>query len=163
MKKYGSMKAKARVPRTCGRSLCPSGALIGADLHDLLGVLRRRLGVGVQIQVDVGLDVLDRPVGAGRDRLGGGTGEPEDHGATGDETEQERSVDRAQQRGDLAQVGERLVTCEVLGEEQDDREDHRGRAATAVPMSTGFAVALKVLPAPSFSSSIALAWVQAGL
>ena len=28
---------------------------------------------------------------------------------------------------------------------------------TAVPMSTGFAVALKVLPAPSFSSSRCLA------
>ncbi len=28
---------------------------------------------------------------------------------------------------------------------------------TAVPMSTGFAVALKVLPAPSFSSSSSLA------
>ena len=29
---------------------------------------------------------------------------------------------------------------------------------TAVPMSTGLAVALKVLPAPSFSSSICLAF-----
>ena len=29
---------------------------------------------------------------------------------------------------------------------------------TAVPMSTGFAVALKVLPAPSFSSSVCLAF-----
>ena len=29
---------------------------------------------------------------------------------------------------------------------------------TAVPMSTGFAVALNVLPAPSFSSSRSLAW-----
>ena len=28
---------------------------------------------------------------------------------------------------------------------------------TAVPMSTGFAVALKVLPAPSFSSSMSFA------
>ena len=31
---------------------------------------------------------------------------------------------------------------------------------TAVPMSTGFAVALKVLPAPSFSSSSSLATVK---
>jgi len=33
---------------------------------------------------------------------------------------------------------------------------------TAVPISTGFAVALKVLPAPSFSSSIRLAGSQRG-
>ena len=33
---------------------------------------------------------------------------------------------------------------------------------TAVPISTGLAVALKVLPAPSFSSSMALAWVEIG-
>jgi hypothetical protein len=33
---------------------------------------------------------------------------------------------------------------------------------TAVPMSTGFAVALKVLPAPSFSSSRCLARSKSG-
>jgi len=33
---------------------------------------------------------------------------------------------------------------------------------TAVPIRTGFAVALKVLPAPSFSSSICLAVSQCG-
>ena len=34
---------------------------------------------------------------------------------------------------------------------------------TAVPMSTGLAVALKVLPAPSFSSSSAFARSKSGL
>ena len=34
---------------------------------------------------------------------------------------------------------------------------------TAVPMSTGLAVALKVLPAPSFSSRLSLATSQVGL
>ena len=34
---------------------------------------------------------------------------------------------------------------------------------TAVPMSTGFEVALKVLPAPSFSSRFSLAFSKSGL
>ena len=34
---------------------------------------------------------------------------------------------------------------------------------TAVPISTGLAVALNVLPAPSFSSSSALAWSKSGV
>ena len=33
---------------------------------------------------------------------------------------------------------------------------------TAVPISTGFAVALNVLPAPSFSSNSAFAWSNSG-
>jgi len=40
-----------------------------------------------------------------------------------------------------------------VGQGHDDGENHRVAPTTAVPMSTGFADALNVLPAPSLASS----------
>ena len=48
------------------------------------------------LELDVGLDELDRAVGAGRHRLGRGAGEPVDHRAAGDQAEQERRVEQRQ-------------------------------------------------------------------
>ena len=48
------------------------------------------------VELDVGLDELDRAVGAGRDRLRRRAGEPVDHRAAGDQPEQERRVQQRQ-------------------------------------------------------------------
>src|SRR4029078_11053543 len=62
--------------------------VLRADRDDLLRVLDRRLLAAVKL--DVGLDELDRAVGAGGDRLSGGAGEPVDHRAADDQAEKER-------------------------------------------------------------------------
>ncbi|MPM14466.1 hypothetical protein SDC9_60829 [bioreactor metagenome] len=90
--------------------------VLGADLHDLLGVGLAGAGDRV-VQPDVVPDELDRPVGAGGHRLDGAAGEPVDHGTAGDQAEQER---RVEQREVLDPLGH------ALGEAHDDREDHRG-------------------------------------
>jgi hypothetical protein len=59
------------------------------------------------------------PVGAGRHGLHRRAGEPVDDGAAGDQAEQER---RVEQREPIE------ILRETVGEHDDDREDHRGRA-----------------------------------
>ena len=68
--------------------------VLGADLDHLLAVRDRRLLHAFEL--DVGLDELHRAVGAGGDRLGGGAGEPVDHGAAGDQAQQERRMQQRQ-------------------------------------------------------------------
>ena len=72
--------------------------VLGADFDDLLAVLDASFFDAFQL--DVGLDVLHRAVGAGGDRLGRGPGEPVDHRAAGDQAEQERRV----QQGEFVDV-----------------------------------------------------------
>jgi hypothetical protein len=64
MKKYGSMNAKASVPKKDGQEDVEHALLrvLGADLDDFLGVLDRRLGR--PFELDVPLDELHRAVGA---------------------------------------------------------------------------------------------------
>ncbi len=96
------------------------------------------------LELDVRLDELDRAVGAGRHRLRRGAGEPVDDRAAGDEAEQERRVQQRQlvevRRSGPCVSATMIEKIIVVA------------PTTAVPMSTGLAVALKVLPAPSFSS-----------
>ena len=96
----------------------PFCAYVRADLDDLLAVGDR--GLLDALELDVRLDELDRAVGAGGDGLHAGAGEPVDDRAARDEAEEERRVEQRQLL-DLVGVGE------PVGEEHDDREDHRGR------------------------------------
>ena len=91
--------------------------VLGADFDDLLAV--GDAGGGCAVELDVGLDEFDRAVGAGGDGLRGGAGEPVDHGAAGDQAEDERRVEERE-----------LVDVfgEAVGQGHDDREDHRGGA-----------------------------------
>ena len=107
------------------------------------------------LELDVRLDELDRAVGAGGHRLGRGAGEPVDHRAAGDEAEQER---RVQQRELVA--GSR---CSPLVSTMMIEKIIVVAPTTAVPISTGLAVALNVLPAPSFSSRKCLAFSKFGV
>ncbi len=99
-------------------------------------------------------DELDRPVGARGHRLDGRAREPEDHGATHDQAEQERRVQQREVlRGPWVRPSVRPMMIEKI---------IVVAPTTAVPMSTGLAVALKVFPAPSFSSSMVLAVSHCG-
>ena len=102
----------------------------------------------VAFEPDVRLDELDRAVRARRHGLGGGAGEPVDHRAAGDEPEQER---RVQSRELVDVLREPAVSMTMI------EKIIVVAPTTAVPMRTGFAVALNVLPAPSFSSRLCLA------
>ncbi len=113
---------------------------------------RRLLGA---FELDVRLDELDRAVGAGRHRLRRGAGEPVDDRAAGDEAEQERRVEErqlAEARGCRPLVSATMIEKIIVV-----------APTTAVPMSTGLAVALNVLPAPSFSSRKCLAFSKLGV
>jgi hypothetical protein len=106
------------------------------------------------VQLDVLLDELDGAVGAGGDGLHRGAGEPVDHRAAGDEAEQERRVQDRELRdgsGSRPFVSTMMIEKIIVV-----------APTTAVPMSTGLAVALKVLPAPSFSSRKCLAFSKLG-
>ena len=120
MKKYGSTKAKARVAKNTVRKMlnmpfCAYWVQISTTF-----LLSATEALVLVFQLDVGLDELDGAVGAGGDRLGGRAGEPIDHRAAGDQTEQERRVKDGEVRDQL-----RLQT---LGQHHDDGEDHRGGA-----------------------------------
>jgi len=109
MKKYDSRQAKARVMKKTVRKMfhIPPLRVLRADLHHLLRVAMDAFSALVQL--DVRLDELDRPVGAGGDRLDGGAGEPVDDGAAGDEPRRKGRV----------QDGEELhVRLQPVGEHQ---------------------------------------------
>ena len=96
----------------------PLLGVLGADLDHPAGVLHRGpLRPGVQ--VDGLLDEGHRPVGARGDRLDGGPGEPEDDGAPGDQAQEEGGVHEGQVLDAAAQV---------VGQADNDGEDHGGGA-----------------------------------
>ena len=75
--------------------------------HAALGVLACKLPttrllssiealVGAAIELDVRLDEFDGPIGAGHDRLRRSAGEPINHGAAGDQAQQERRMQQRQ-------------------------------------------------------------------
>ena len=119
MKKKGSTKAKDKRGEEDGDEDVEHAFLrvLGADLDDFFAV--GDAGGGCAFELDVGLDEFDGAVGAGGDGLGAGAGEPVDHGAAGDEAEDERRVEERE----LVHV-----FGEAVGEGHDDREDHRGGA-----------------------------------
>ncbi len=90
--------------------------ILGADLHDFLAVLD---GSRLAVELDVLLDVDDRPVGAGDDGLGGRAGEPVDHRAAHEEAEDDLRLHEAELRDDAA---------EHPFQQDDDAEDHGGGA-----------------------------------
>ena len=92
--------------------------VLGADVDDGLAVLDRGLLDG-GVELDVLLDELDRAVRARGDGLHGCAREPVDDGAAHDEAEQERRV----QDRELVEIA-----LQAVGQEHDDREDHRGGA-----------------------------------
>ena len=127
--------------------------VLGADLHDLLAVGHR--GLRGALELDVRLDELHRPVGAGGHGLGRGAGEPVDHRAAGDEAEQERRVqDREVRRA--ARAGAPAVSARMI------EKIIVVAPTTAVPMSTGLAVALKVLPAAVVLLEVLLGQLEVG-
>ena len=91
--------------------------VLGADLDDFLAV--GDAGCCDAVELDVGLDEFDGAVGAGGDGLRRGAGEPVDHGAAGDQAEDERRVEQRE----LVHVG-----GEAVGERHDDGENHGGGA-----------------------------------
>ena len=110
--------------------------------------------VAAPSKLNVRLDELDGPIGPGDDGLRRCAGEPIDHRAAGDQAQQKR---RVQQRQVI-----RDSSVESVGEHHDDRENSVVAPTTAVPISTGLAVALNVLPAPSLSSRKCLAFSKFG-
>ena len=144
MKKYGSTKAKASVREEDARKMlnmpfCAYWVQISTTF-----LLSSTEAFVDALELDVGLDELDRAVGAGGHRLHRGAGEPVDHRAAGDEAEQERRV-QDRQVLDAARCRPWVSTTMI-------EKIIVVAPTTAVPISTGLAVALKVLPAPSFSS-----------
>jgi hypothetical protein len=69
--------------------------------------------------VDRFLDEGDGPVGAGGHCLNGGPGEPEHHGSSGDQSQKEGGV----HEGEILDA-----PGQVIGQPDDDREDHGGGA-----------------------------------
>ncbi len=121
MKKNGSRNAKASVHEEDDEEDVehPLLRVRRADLDDLLAVGDRRLLDALEL--DVRLDELDGAVGARGHGLHARAREPVDDRAAGDEAEQERRV-QERELLDLRRVGE------PVGQEDDDREDHRRRA-----------------------------------
>ncbi len=76
-------------------------------------------------QLDIGLDELDSPIGAGADGLRGCAGKPVDHRAAGNQSEQEQRIERRK-------IGNqsRIQVPEWVGsvKAHDDGKDHRRRA-----------------------------------
>jgi hypothetical protein len=120
--------------------------VLGADLDHLLAVGDR--GLFRAFELDVGLDELHGAIGASGHGLHGCAGEPIDHRAAGNQAQEEWSV---QQRQLLHIPGQ------PVGQGHDDGEDHGGCAHYGGADQHRLGVALKVLPAPSFSSSKSLA------
>ena len=102
------------------------------------------------VELDVRLDELDRAIRAGRHRLRRRAGEPVDDRAAGDQAEQERRVQQRQLRHQVRRSAPRVSATMI-------EKIIVVAPTTAVPISTGLAVALNVLPAPSFSSSSSFA------
>ena len=149
MKKYGSKNANASVAKNTVEEDVEHALLrvLRADLHHFLAVGDG--GLGGAFQFDVGLDELHRAVSAGGNGLHGSAGEPVDHRAARDQAQQERRVQNRQVREQFRLQA--LVRATMI------EKIMVVAPTTAVPISTGFAVALKVLPAPSFSSRLSLA------
>src|SRR5262249_5647806 len=99
----------------------PTLGIDGANLHHPLAVLDG--GFFCAFQFDVGFDELHGPVGAGRNRLNGSSGEPEDHRASGDETQEERNM-HERQRGHFPSL--KTGQDNDNGENHGCRADHRG-------------------------------------
>ena len=104
-------------------------------------VFESSMSASFLVEVHVLLDVLDGPVGAGGDGLHRGAGEPEDHRAAADEAEQHRGVGQAQVQHAAPCPSSRMIEKIIVV-----------APTTAVPISTGLAVALNVLPAESLAS-----------
>ena len=119
MKKYGSRKAKASVEKNTVRKMLNMPFCAYCVQISTTFLLSATEALVAPVQLDVGLDELDRAVGARGHRLGRGAGEPVDDGAAGDEAEQER---RVEQRELVEVLGQ------AVGEHHDDREDHGGGA-----------------------------------
>ena len=128
--------------------------VLGADLDHPLASRRPRPSWPSASRRMLLLDELDGAVGAGGDRLGGGAGEPVDDGAAHDQAEQEGRVqERELARCPWSDPSVRIRMSEKISVVAP---------TTAVPMSTGLAVALKVLPAPSLASRKCLPRSKAG-
>jgi hypothetical protein len=112
------------------------------DFDDLLAVLVRRLDH--LIESDVGADELHRPVGTGRYGLGAGAGKPEDRCA---------AATRPSRKGGCSKESLSRFSIKPPVSSMTIEKTMVVAPTTAVPINTGLAVALKVLPAPSFSSS----------
>ena len=102
----------------------------------------RVLDVGLLlVQPHVLLDELDGPIGAGGDGLHRRAAEPVDHRAAADEAEQHGGIGQAEVQQAPALPSSRMIAKIIVV-----------APTTAVPMSTGLAVALNVLPAESLAS-----------
>ena len=98
----------------------PLLGILGADLHHLFGTFRGGAQAGFIIQLDILLDILNRPVGARGHRLDGGAGEPVNHRSAAEEPEQGVGIKKIQYRLRLNAQG--------FLQEQNQRENH-GRGA----------------------------------
>ena len=116
-------------------------AALGVLVQIRTTVLESSMSASVLVEVHVLLDELDGPIGAGGHGLHRGAAEPEDHRAAADEAEQHRGVGQAQVQHARSCRACRMIEKIIVV-----------APTTAVPMSTGLAVALKVLPAESLAS-----------
>ena len=132
----------------------PLLGVLRANLDDALAVFERGLR-RLAAELDVGLDELDGPVRAGHHRLRRRAGEPVDHRAAGDQPQQERR--RAAARGCPWRRSRPSVSIMMI------EKMSVVAPTTAVPISTGLAVALNVLPAPSLSSRKCLPFSKLGV
>src|SRR5437667_8284493 len=89
--------------------------VLRANLDDFLAVCDA--GGSGSFELDVGFDEFNSAVSARSYGLRGSAGEPVNHGATGDQAENERRVKERKIIDVLAQA---------FGERHDDRKDHRG-------------------------------------
>jgi hypothetical protein len=145
MKKKGSTKAKDSGEENGDENVQHAFCAYCVQISTTFLLSRRRLFDAFEL--DVGLDEFHGAIGAGGDGLGGSAGEPVDHRAAGDDAQQKRRV----QDGEFVHVFVMPLVSAMMME-----KIMVVAPTTAVPISTGLAVALKVLPAPSFSSSRSL-------
>ena len=96
MKKNGSTKAKASVVKKTVRKMLNMPFCAYCVQISTTFLLSSTDAFVDALELDVRLDELDGAVGAGGHGLHGGAGEPVDHGAAGDQAEQERRVQQRQ-------------------------------------------------------------------
>src|SRR5258708_32004937 len=115
MKKNGSTKAKANVAKKTAMKML-SMPFCAYFVQISTTFLLSDAGFLDAFELDIGLDEFDGAIGAGGHGLCGSAGEPVDHGAAGDEAEDEG---RMEEREVVDVFGE------TFRERHDDRENHR--------------------------------------